>query len=94
MTIYLKNKLSEHLTLNICLDPVKLSGEGEYNLDILKQIEVTDSFLGLDKETILCEKGKNSFDNCTTRVYHEQMRLTCGCLPYSINDDNEACYQF
>ena len=90
--------MSQHrvtnLTLNICLDPVKLSGEGEYNLDILKRIEVTDSFLGLDEEVIMCEKGNNTFDNCTTSFYRKQMRRDCGCLPYSINHDFEACYQF
>ena len=63
-----------------------LSGEGEYNLDILKQIEVTDSFYGLENEMRKCQsyKSKETYDNCTTRYLMEEMRLKCGCLPFAI----------
>ena len=63
-----------------------LSGEGEYNLDILKEIEVTDSFNELDNEIRKCQsfKSKETYDNCTTRYFMEEMRLKCGCLPFAI----------
>ena len=63
-----------------------LSGEGEYNLNILKEIEVTDPFYELDNEVRKCQsyKGENTYDICTTRYFLEQMRLNCGCLPNSI----------
>ena len=63
-----------------------LSGEGEYNLNILKEIEVTDSFYELDNEDRKCQsyKGNDTYDNCTTRYFMEQMMLNCGCLPYAI----------
>ena len=63
-----------------------LSGEGEYNLNILKEIEVTDSFSELDNEAKKCQsyKDKSTYDICTTRFFLEKMRLNCGCLPYSI----------
>ena len=32
---------------NAYLDPVTLSGEGEFDLNIIKQVDVTDSFMGL-----------------------------------------------
>ena len=66
-----------------------LSGEGEYNLNILKEIEVTDSFYELDNEVRKCQsyKGKDTFDNCTTRYFLEQMGLKCGCLPFAIIND-------
>ena len=31
-------------------EPVRLIGEGNYNLNVLKEIDVTDSYLGLDQE--------------------------------------------
>ena len=68
-----------------------LSGEGEYNLNILKEIEVTDSFYELDNEAKKCQsyndKGKGTYDICTTRFFLEKMRLNCGCLPYSIMNE-------
>ena len=65
-----------------------LSGEGEYNLNILKEIKVTDSFLELDKDIRNCQSynSKGSYDNCTTRYFVEQMRINCGCLPYAISN--------
>ena len=35
-----------------------MDGEGEYNLNVLKEIKVTDSFHGLDKKIKGCEDGK------------------------------------
>ena len=66
-----------------------LSGEGEYDLNILKEIEVTDSFHELDNEAKKCQsyKGKGTYDICTTRFFLEKMRLNCGCLPYSIMNE-------
>ena len=63
-----------------------LTGEGEYNLNILKEIEVTDSFYDLDNGVKKCQSyhDKGTFDNCTTRYFWEKMRLNCGCLPFSI----------
>ena len=65
-----------------------LKGEGEYNLNILKEIEVTDSFYELDSQVRKCQsyKGNDTYDNCTSRYFMEQMRLKCGCLPYAISN--------
>ena len=61
-----------------------LIGEGNYNLNILKDVEVTDSFLGLDENVRQCQDIE-PYDNCTTRHYIENVRKNCGCLPLSIN---------
>ena len=66
-----------------------LQGEGQYNLNILKEIAITSSFLGLDKDVIKCQ-SLESYDKCTTRDYHELMRKECGCLPFAINRDKEV----
>ena len=65
-------------------DPVTLSGEGQYNLNSLKKIEVTQSFLGLDRDDRNCQNVE-SFDNCTTSFYIDNIITKCKCLPLSIN---------
>ena len=65
------------------LDPVALSGEGQYNLNILKEIEVTESFIGLDEYVRQCQIVE-TYDDCTTRHYIENMRKSCGCLPLAL----------
>ena len=67
-----------------CLDPVKLSGEGQYNLHSLQEIAITDSFLGLDGVTRNCQTIE-TFEDCKTQLYLETLRDKCGCLPFSIN---------
>ena len=63
--------------------PVKLVGEGEYNINVLTQIDVTESFLGLDQDSRKCQ-NEEPYLNCTTRQYHETMLAECGCLPFNI----------
>ena len=65
------------------LDDVKLSGEGEYNLNILKEIRVRESFNELDEDVRECQ-NKETYDECTTRHYIEETREKCGCLPFAI----------
>ena len=65
------------------LDPVGLFGEGQYNLLSLKEISVTDSFMGLDSETRKCQNVER-YDDCKTRLYVEHLREECGCLPLTL----------
>ena len=65
-------------------DPVTLHGQGQYNLNNLRNIEVTKSFLGLDEDVKKCQ-NKESYDNCTTNYYHDNIRKKCGCLQLTIN---------
>ena len=75
-----------------------LTGQGEYNLNSLREIEVTDSFYELDNEVRKCQsyKGNVTYDSCTSRYFMEQMRLDCKCLPYAIinatgNNEKVCC---
>ena len=63
--------------------PVVLNGEGNYNLDEVKQIVVTESFLGLDENTRGCQ-DRYSIENCTTMSYLQRVMDQCGCLPYNL----------
>ena len=58
-------------------------GEGEYNLNDLKEIIVTDSYLGLDENVRGCQNGE-PLNNCTTRLYMDTLLRDCGCLPFNI----------
>ena len=64
-------------------EPVTLIGEGQYNLNNLIEIEVSDSYLGLDEDVRDCQ-DKEPFYNCTTRHYIETLLNECACLPYNI----------
>ena len=68
---------------SLILDPVTLPGEGEYNLNILKEVKVTDSFMELDEDVRECQNQEHYID-CTTNKIIEEMRQQCGCLPLSI----------
>ena len=47
------------------LEPLTLFGEGEYNLNVVKEIKVTESYLGLDENVRECkvEDGKLNFSS-------------------------------
>ena len=60
-----------------------LYGEGEYNLNDLKEIIVTDYFLGLNEDTRECQ-NEEPLLNCTTRHYMEYISKECGCMPISM----------
>ena len=77
-----------HNSFNI-LEPVTFIGEGEYNINNLKEIAVTDSYLGEDEDVIKCQ-NKESLHNCTTREYRDAVLKECGCLPLNIRLSNEV----
>ena len=81
------------MDINFCgsiyfLDPVQLSGEGQYNLNILKEISVTDYFLGLDQDKRKCQ-NEEPYYNCTTKFFLNAMRKKCGCLPMILRYNSE-----
>ena len=75
----------------IFLEPVKLIGEGEYNMNTMKEIKVTDSYLGLDQDLKKCQNEEPYF-NCTTRHYHDAVLKQCGCLPLHIARSNKVIF--
>ena len=62
------------------LEPVILMGEGEYNLNALKEIEITDSYLDLDEMIRGCQNSAGILE-CQTNNYNKQIQDECGCLP-------------
>ena len=62
---------------------MKFIGDGEYNVNVMKEVEVTESYLGLDQKVRGCQK-EESFHNCTTNHYFDSLLEKCACLPFKI----------
>ena len=71
------------------IEPVSLIGEGEYNLNVLKEIKATDSYLGLDQDVRKCQNDEPLF-NCTTRKFIEDILTECTCLPSNLRISNKV----
>ena len=75
------------------VDSVRLSEESQYNLHSMKEISVTHSFMGLDRKSRNCQSIETYYD-CITRYYVDNMMQKCGCLPLShIKSDQVSCIQ-
>ena len=60
-----------------------LTGEGQYNLNILKEIDGTSSFNAMSQDIRGCQNIESVY-KCSTRHYQEELRKKCGCLPLAI----------
>ena len=49
----------------------------------MKEIKASDSFIGLNTETRNCQNFE-TYDECKTNIYIENMKRLCGCLPLSL----------
>ena len=74
-----------HGIKSIILEPVTLVGEGRFNLNAIKHIKVTDSYLKMDKEVKQCQIDED-IEICTTRQHREAFLKHCGCVPFSIGN--------
>ena len=72
----------------IILEQVVLVGEGEYNLNALKVIEVTESYIGMDNG---CQNGE-SLQDCATNHFVGKVLEQCGCLPFNIRLSEKVSY--
>ena len=68
---------------------MKLYGEGEYNLNAIKEIKVSDSFLSLGKDTIDCQRDESLY-GCSTKHYLDTILDQCGCLPLNLRITNKV----
>ena len=57
--------------------------EGQYNLNNLKEITVTDSFMVFDRKTKNCQ-DLEAYDDCKTKFYVGNLRQECRCLPFAL----------
>ena len=73
-------------------EPVTLVGEGQYNIDDIKEISATESYLGMDQSIKACQKNEPVY-NCTTRHYLDTLLEKCGCLPLSIRISDKVTFR-
>ena len=73
------------------LVPLNLQGEGEYNLNSVTEIKVTESYLGMDQTIIGCQNKENIMD-CTTRQHIKKLLDNCKCLPFTIPLKERTAY--
>ena len=71
------------------LEPVKLKGEGKYNLNNVKQIELTESYYGLNVNVKRCQ-NEEDVNDCTTRKFLDKVLQLCKCLPFSIRTSHNV----
>ena len=62
---------------------MKLYGEGQYNLNSIKALRVSEDFLGMDESIKECQ-NKESFEECKSGRYIEKLLDECKCLPFGI----------
>ena len=63
-------------------EPITFVGEGEYKIDVVKMITVTDSFLDLHQSDRGCQ-NEESFDTCTNRLYSDNIFKKCECYIFN-----------
>ena len=66
-------------------EPLSLAGEGTYALSAVKEIDVTEAFLGLEEKTKLCQSEETSED-CWMKIYFKEGLVKCKCTPYSLRN--------
>ena len=81
MLIYLENCWS----ILSWLDPVPLmlEGEGHFVLTAIKDIEVTEEFVGLGHTVTRCQEEEFRLD-CQARKYREKVLSQCRCAPFHL----------
>ena len=70
-------------------EPVTFYGEGRYNLNVVKEIKVSESYLGLGQDVTKCQ-NEEALEECTTRKYIDTLLQQCGCLPLKIKITNKV----
>ena len=71
------------------LEPLSLRVGNEYNLNNVKEIEVTDDFLTLDQTIINCQNDE-SLEDCQTRKYVDEVVEQCKCFPFAIRKSHKV----
>ena len=60
-----------------------MEGQGVFQLYVVKEISVTEEFLGLGEEIRKCQT-KETFGECNTRLFLDEMKKECHCVPYAV----------
>ena len=65
-----------------------------YNLNVIKEVKVTEDYLKLDIEERQCQTYE-PLENCTTKFYMKKIMDQCGCIPWSLaNEHSTTVHKF
>ena len=84
-----RGNIKSLLTIFPFLDSLILHGEGNYNLNVVKEMKVTDSFMGLPQGVKQCQNTKVYLD-CKTEEYLQALINNCMCLPFGLKYFNDS----
>ena len=63
------------------------------NSDAIKEIKVTNSFLGLSEDVRGCQNEKPR-DDCITEHFIDNLLNNCGCIPFNLRLTDEVQMYF
>ena len=66
-------------------EPLILFGEGDYALTVVKEIDGTEEFHGLDEGIKHCQ-SRETIQECQAREYIKNGLDTCKCTPYAMRN--------
>ena len=77
------------------IEPLTVHGDGNYPLSSVKEIKVTDTFLGLEQRFKKCQT-KESLGECTSALLLNKSIEMCGCVPFglkTLTDGNQESFK-
>ena len=77
------------------IEPLIVHGDGNYPLSSVKEIKVTDTFLGLEQRFRKCQT-KESLGECTSALLLNKSIEMCGCVPFglkTLTDGNQESFK-
>ena len=69
----------------LLIEPLEVRGEGNYGLAVVKEIDGTEAFLGLDTNTRKCQ-NEESLGDCLAKDFLKSGMELCNCTPYMIRN--------
>ena len=69
----------------VIIAPLKLYGSGLYALSAVKDIVVTKSFLGLNRDIRKCQH-REIYEDCTSNYFYKMLQDTCNCTLYALRN--------
>ena len=65
--------------------PEKFYGSGSIRIKGIKEIKVTDEYLGLNSQTKGCQ-NETTYEDCVTELYLDLLKDECKCLPFNLQN--------
>ena len=64
----------------------------EFKIKMFKEVQVTNSFLGIDESVRGCQ-GREMYEDCIRHSYLDKFRNSCGCLPIGLKINKNVFFK-